>query len=102
MWPSVAYIVDGRRLGSAYAMMTLCQQLGWAVVPLVIGWFNDAFRASPDNPDGYAAGMWFYTALAALGLLFSWLLYRSERGPNGHGLETITTKTAAQRVHDHG
>jgi MFS family permease len=102
MWPSVAYIVNPRRLGSAYAMMTLCQQLGWAVVPLVIGAFNDRFQASPDNPDGYAAGMWFYTALAALGLLFSWLLYRSERGPNGHGLETITTKTAALRVHDHG
>ena len=25
--------------------------------------------------------MWFYTALAALGLLFSWLLWRSESDP---------------------
>ena len=95
MWPSVAYIVDERRLGSAYAMMTLCQQLGWVVVPPVIGVLNDVFQASPDNPAGYAAGMWFYTALASLGLLFSWLLYRSEKGPGGHGLETITTKTGA-------
>ncbi|NDY96168.1 MFS transporter [Wenzhouxiangella limi] len=102
MWPSVAYIVDARRLGSAYAMMTLCQQLGWAVVPLVIGYLNDAFRASPDHPGGYAAGMWFYTALAALGLVFSWLLYRSERGPHGHGLETITMHSAAERIHDRG
>ncbi|MGB0514210.1 MAG: MFS transporter [Wenzhouxiangellaceae bacterium] len=94
MWPSVAYIVDERRLGSAYAMMTLCQQLGWAIVPPIIGFLNDAYRAAPENPDGYAAGMWFYTALASLGLVFSWLLYRSERGPNGHGLETITTRTA--------
>ena len=95
MWPSVAYIVDERRLGSAYAMMTLCQQLGWVVVPPVIGFLNDSFQASPENPGGYAAGMWFYTALASLGLLFSWLLYRSEKGPGGHGLETITTKTGA-------
>ncbi len=95
MWPSVAYIVDERRLGSAYAMMTLCQQLGWVVVPPVIGLLNDFFQASPDNPAGYAAGMWFYTLLASLGLLFSWLLYRSEKGPGGHGLETITTKTGA-------
>jgi MFS family permease len=91
MWPSVAYIVDERRLGSAYAMMTLCQQLGWAIVPLIVGRLNDAFLASPENPAGYAAGMWFYTALASLGLLFSWLLFRSERGPGAHGLETITT-----------
>ncbi|TVQ31637.1 MAG: MFS transporter [Wenzhouxiangella sp.] len=95
MWPSVAYIVDERRLGSAYAMMTLCQQLGWVVVPPVIGLLNDSFQASPENPAGYAAGMWFYTLLASLGLVFSWLLYRSEKGPGGHGLETITTKTGA-------
>ena len=102
MWPSVAYIVEERRLGSAYAMMTLCQQLGWAVVPPVIGFLNDSFQASPDNPEGYAAGLWFYTALASLGLLFSWLLYRSERGPNAHGLETITTKNPLPQVHDRG
>ncbi len=95
MWPSVAYIVDERRLGSAYAMMTLCQQLGWVVVPPVIGLLNDSFQASPENPAGYAAGMWFYTLLASLGLVFSWLLYRSEKGPGGHGLETITTRTGA-------
>ena len=28
MWPSVAYIVEERRLGTAYAVMTLIQQLG--------------------------------------------------------------------------
>lgn len=93
MWPSVAYIVNENRLGSAYAMMTLCQQLGWVVVPPVIGLLNDTFQASPENPGGYAAGMWFYTALASLGLLFSFLLWRSERGPGAHGLETITTRT---------
>ena len=100
MWPSVAYLVDERRLGSAYAMMTLCQQLGWAIVPPVIGLLNDRYQASPDNPDGYAAGMWFYTLLASLGLVFSWLLYRSERGPNAHGLETITTRNPLPQVHD--
>ena len=93
MWPSVAYIVDERRLGSAYALMTLCQQVGWAIVPVVIGLLNDAFMASPENPGGYAAGMWFYTALASLGLLFSFLLWRTERGPGAHGLESITTRT---------
>jgi MFS family permease len=87
MWPSVAYIVEERRLGSAYALMTFCQQIGVAAVPLVIGTLNDAFSAGAENPAGYVAGMWFYTFLAALGLLFSRLLWRAETGPNGHGLE---------------
>jgi MFS family permease len=87
MWPSVAYIVEERRLGSAYALMTFCQQIGVAAVPLVIGTLNDLYRAGAENPAGYVAGMWFYTLLAGLGLLFSWLLWRAETGPNGHGLE---------------
>lgn len=93
MWPSVAYIVEQRRLGSAYALMTFCQQIGWAIVPIVIGSLNDWSQAGPENPGGYAPGMWFYTALASLGLVFSFLLWRTERGPGGHGLETITTRT---------
>ncbi len=97
MWPSVAYLVDERRLGSAYALMTLCQQLGWAVVPMIIGLLNDIFDASPDNPDGYAAGLWFYTVLVAIGLLFAWLLFRVERGPQAHGLETITAHSESAR-----
>jgi MFS family permease len=96
MWPSVAYIVEQRRLGSAYALMTFCQQIGWAVVPIVIGSLNDSAKAGPENPAGYAPGMWFYTALASLGLLFSFLLWRSERGPGGHGLETITTRSGIE------
>lgn len=82
MWPSVAYIVEARRLGSAYALMTFCQQVGWAVVPLAVGALNDRFLAGPDNPPGYAPGMWFYTALVALGLFFAWRLWLLERGPS--------------------
>lgn len=95
MWPAVAYIVEGRRLGSAYALMTFCQQIGWAIVPLAIGYLNDIYQAGPDNVDGYTPGMWFYTALAVLGVYFSYKLWRTEKGPGGHGLDTITTKSAA-------
>jgi MFS family permease len=87
MWPSVAYIVDPARLGSAYALMTFCQQVGMALVPLAIGALNDWSGAAAENVAGYAPGMWLYTALAAFGLLFSWLLWRSERGPHAHGLD---------------
>lgn len=89
MWPSVAYIVEQRRLGSAYSLMTLCQQLGMAAIPWIIGMLNDTFGAGPGNPGGYAAGMWVFTGLGAFGLLFSYLLWKAERGPGAHGLETI-------------
>jgi MFS family permease len=98
MWPSVAYIVEQHRLGTGYALMTLCQQLGMAAVPASIGWLNTMFEAGADNPGGYAPGMWLFTALASLGLFFSFMLWREERGPGAHGLETITTKTGAGEV----
>lgn len=95
MWPSVAYIVEQRRLGTGYALMTFCQQIGVAIIPWLIGFTNDAFSAGPENPAGYAPGMWIFTALASLGLLFSFMLWKTEKGPGSHGLETITTRTGA-------
>ncbi len=91
MWPSVAYLVDEKRLGTAYALMTLCQQVGWALMAWAIGRLNDVFGASAANPSGYAPGMWLFTSLALLGFVFAYMLRRAERGPDRHGLETITT-----------
>lgn len=93
MWPSVAYIVEERRLGTAYAVMTLIQQIGVAGMNWGIGRTNDAFGASASNPMGHAPGMWIFTALGFLALLFAILLRREETGPNAHGLETITTSS---------
>ena len=96
MWPSVAYIVEERRLGTAYALMTLCQQIGVTAVPWLIGRANDASGASASNPGGYSGMMWILTALASLGLVFSFLLWRTEKGPHAHGLETITTASSTK------
>jgi MFS family permease len=94
MWPAVAYIVEQRRLGSAYALMTLCQQVMVAGVPWLIGRANDTLGAGPSNPDGYAGMIWILTGLASAGLVFSVLLWRAERGPGAHGLETITARAS--------
>ncbi len=91
LWPSVAYLVDEKRLGTAYALMTFCQQIGWATMAWAIGKVNDVSGASATNPAGYIPGMWMFAALGFLGLLFSFLLWRSESGAGAHGLETITT-----------
>lgn len=89
MWPAVAYLVDERRLGTAYAVMTLVQQIGVAAMNWIIGRTNDAFGASAANPLGYAPGMWIFSILGFLGLTFAILLRRTETGPDAHGLETI-------------
>jgi MFS family permease len=95
MWPSIAYIVGESRLGTAYALMTLIQQIGFFVLNLLIGKANDFSGASLSNPGGYALGMWIFSVLGFVGLTFSILLRVRELGPHGHGLETITTKTGA-------
>jgi MFS family permease len=94
MWPSVAYIVDQSKLGTAYGLMTMIQNIGLFGFNLVIGWANDFGHASAENPAGYHLGMWIFSILGFLGVLFSFLLHERETGPHGHGLETITTKSA--------
>jgi MFS family permease len=92
MWPSVAYIVEQNKLGTAYGLMTMIQNIGLAGFNLLIGWANDHSQASALNPDGYRLGMWIFSILGFLGVLFAFLLRQRELGPHGHGLETITAK----------
>ncbi len=93
MWPSVAYIVDQSKLGTAYGLMTMIQNIGLFGFNLLIGWANDFGHASAESPAGYHLGMWIFSILGFLGVLFSFLLHERETGPHGHGLETITTKS---------
>jgi MFS family permease len=93
MWPSVAYIVHERRLGTAYAVMTLVQQIGVAAMNWIIGRTNDAAGASAANPDGYIPMMWIFSVCGFLALAFAALLRKQETGPNAHGLETITASS---------
>jgi MFS family permease len=95
MWPSVAYIVNEHRLGTAYALMGLIQQIGFFIFNWAIGKANDVSGAGPANPHGYALGMWIFSILGFVGFFFAYLLRRRETGPEAHGLETITTASAA-------
>ena len=90
MWPSVAYIVGQSKLGTAYGLMTMIQNIGLAGFNLLIGWANDHAAASAQNPAGYQLGMWIFSVLGLAGLTFAFLLRQSETGPGAHGLETIT------------
>ena len=80
MWPSVAIIVEEKKLGTAYGLMTLIQNIGLAGLNFLIGWVND-------YTGGYTAGMWIFSTLGFFGLFFAYMLRKSETGPNNHGLE---------------
>lgn len=40
MWPSVPKIIPMKLLGSAYAIIFFIQNIGLALVPVLIGWIN--------------------------------------------------------------
>jgi MFS family permease len=89
MWPAVAYLVEEAKLGTAYGLMTMIQNIGLTGFNFMIGWANDYSGAGVDNTGGYALGMWIFSVSGFLGFFFAWLLRRAETGPNAHGLETI-------------
>src|SRR5712672_2616050 len=91
MWPSVAYIVDQSKLGTAYGLMTMIQNIGLFGLNILVGWANEYSHADATNPDGYHMRMWILSALWLLRMTFAFLLRQREMGPHGHGLETITT-----------
>ncbi|MGA8213659.1 MAG: MFS transporter [Candidatus Sulfotelmatobacter sp.] len=95
MWPSVAYLVEQPKLGTAYGLMTMLQNIGFGGFNLLVGWANTYSHAGVDNPAGYNLGMWIFSILGILGVLFAFLLRQRELGPHGHGLETITTAKGA-------
>jgi MFS family permease len=80
MWPSVAYIVEESRLGTAYGLMTMIQNIGLAGFNFLIGWSNDLSGS-------YTTGMIIFSSLGFFGLAFAWLLRQRENGIHGHGLE---------------
>ncbi len=95
LWPAVTYLVPGARLGSAYALMTFCQQVGWAAMSWGLGKVKDVAGASAAHPAGWLPVMWMLALLASAGFAFSFLLWRSERGGRGHGLESVAGARAA-------
>jgi MFS family permease len=91
MWPSVTYVVAPNKLGTAFGLMNMIQNIGLTGFNMLIGWANDFSHAGADNPSGYHLGMWIFSSLGCFGFLFALLLRISERGANSHGLEKGTS-----------
>ena len=91
IWPSVAYIVPSRTLGTALGLMTMIQNMGMAGMNWGLGKANDvaqrqrlpshripAHASDPHRHGSHSASCW------------PSCLRQRELGPKGHGLETIT------------
>ena len=89
IWPSIAYLVEEQRLGTAYGLSFMIQNIGLTVFNLAAGRLNDWGGAGAENPAGYRPMLWMFTILSLAALVFSWLLRAREAGPEGHGLETV-------------
>jgi MFS family permease len=89
LWPAVPYLVTAHRLGTAYGLMTMLQNIGMMLANLAAGALNDASGAGPANPAGYRPMLSMFFLLSLCGFVFAAALRLREAGPRGHGLETI-------------
>lgn len=92
LWPSVPYLVEEQRLGTAYGLMTMLQNIGLTVSNLGAGALNDLGNAGAANPAGYRPMLWMFAILSLAGLVFSACLRQRETGPHSHDLETIRAR----------
>jgi len=95
LWPAVSILVEQKRLGTAFGLMTMLENLGMGAANVGAGALNDVSRASAENPAGYVPMLAFFGVLGALGFIYAWLLRRRELGPLGHGLERPSAAVAS-------
>jgi len=89
IWPAVPYLVEPKRLGTAYGLMTMVQAMGLTSINLVAGALNDFNGASEKNPGGYTPMLLLFFVLSLFGFVFAYALRVRETSSQGHGLEAI-------------
>lgn len=76
LWPAVPLVVARERVGTAFGLMTMIQNVGLTVFP----WVNGMLR---DRTASYTASQILFASLGAAGLGFSLLLRRADRASGG-------------------
>ncbi len=77
MWPSVPLVVEEKRVGTAFGLMTAIQNMGLGLFPLLNGKLRDVTGT-------YTATQIMFACLGVAGLVFAFLLLRSDRRHGGH------------------
>jgi len=68
LWPTIPLIVEDRRLGTAFGLMTVLQNVGMAVVPWLAGKITDL------SGGDYTFSLIMFASLGFVGLIFASLL----------------------------
>jgi MFS family permease len=76
MWPSIPLIVERNRVGTAFGLTTMIQNVGLALFPMLNGYLRD-------TTGSYTASMAMFSSLGLFGLLFALALLRSDRRGGG-------------------
>ncbi len=76
MWPSVPLVVDEKRVGTAFGLMTAIQNLGLGLFPFLNGKLRDLTGT-------YTATQVMFAGLGVAGLIFAFLLLRSDKRLGG-------------------
>jgi MFS family permease len=76
MWPSVPLVVEEKRVGTAFGLMTAIQNIGLGLFPLLNGKLRDATGT-------YTATQIMFACLGVAGLIFAFLLLASDRRHGG-------------------
>lgn len=93
LWPSVPKLVDGKLLGSAYAVIFWIQNIGLYAVPMIIGSVLGSINADVSNPlsYNYTVPMLIFASFGVLALIFGLVLKGLDR-KHHYGLEAPNTK----------
>ncbi|MEJ2633964.1 MAG: MFS transporter [Calditrichia bacterium] len=76
MWPAVPLIVREERVGTAFGLMTMIQNIGLALFPFLNGVLRDWTHT-------YTASMMMFASLGLFGLVFAFLLKHANTKENG-------------------
>jgi MFS family permease len=72
LWPAVPLIVEQRRIGTAFGLMTLIQNFGLMAFPWLNGWLRERTL-------GYSSSMLMFAGLGVAALVFAFLLRDADR-----------------------
>jgi MFS family permease len=89
IWPATALSVDPRRLGLAFGIINVLQNLGMALCNLSAGWLNDVNLAGAANPAGYEPMLGMFGVLSFIGFLCVVLYWRREAAMGAKGPAAI-------------
>ena len=93
LWPSVPKLVDGKLLGSAYAVIFWIQNIGLYAFPMIIGSVIQSSNPGVTNPleYNYTVPMLVFASWGVLALLLGFWL-KTEDKKKGYGLEEPNIK----------